>query len=143
VHLLGSHPPIPSYIRWIPSTIPIYPFDPITHQVQTQWLHELPIFMRINQTGADPKGWFLFDFTWCGQAAQSKVFPTAQALLAEWKKGNLPSCFDKVLYSIVVINQCTCSIHSLYTHCCFDQSTIDPASSGSLGNWDVPGLKVL
>ena len=86
---------------------------PSGDQVHSQWLHELPIFMRINQTGSDPRGWFLFDFTWCGQVANA--FPTAQALLAEWKAGKLPSCFDK--------------------------STIDMTSSGSVGDWDVPGLK--
>jgi primary-amine oxidase len=84
---------------------------PSGDQVQVQWLHELPIFMRINQTGADPANWFLYDFTYCA----GLPYPTAKSLLVAWQAGKLPSCFDK--------------------------TTIDPSTSGNLGDWDVPGLK--
>lgn len=79
-------------------------------EVQAQWLHELPLFMRFNQTGADPSKWFLFDWTYC--ANYDQVFATATELLQAWQAHSLPSCYTKA----------------------------NVTTSGSPGDWDTPGL---
>jgi hypothetical protein len=62
-------------------------------QVQVQWVHEIPLIFRLNQTSADPGEWFLFNFTYC--AHYDSVFATPEELLAAYQANQLPSCYIK------------------------------------------------
>ena len=80
--------------------------------VQAQWLHELPLAFRTNQTGSDPAEWFVYDFIYCGSL---RTYASASDLLQAWQEKTLPTCP-------------------------FDKSSVDPKQNGGPGNFDIPGL---
>jgi|EP00945_MAST-04E_sp_MAST-4E-sp1_P001062 hypothetical protein len=80
--------------------------------VQAQWLHELPLAFRTNQTGSNPSNWFVYDIMYCGHL---QTFASASQLLRAWEGKTLKDCP-------------------------FDKSSIDPKTNGARGNWDIPGL---
>eukprot|EP00946_MAST-07B_sp_MAST-7B-sp1_P005058 g5058.t1 len=80
--------------------------------VQAQWLHELPLSFRTNQTGSNPEDWFVYDFMYCGSL---QTFDRAADLLKAWQ--------DKALKP-----------------CPFNSSSLDPQQNGGPGDWDIPGL---